>query len=398
MTDTFSTAVRGCEGCWPPPPHVWSYSSLREATECPRRWMLSRARYPKLWDQPGYPPTPNVAALAGDVVHLVLERLAAEFRAAGCLSLADPSAVAVLKSLGGYTKLVDKAITHRLEALAVNPRADKRLVALRTALHTKVPELRQRVQAIVARMPLATRDGPPPGTAVTGTALAPGAHPEQEIFAQSLRLMGRVDLLTIDEDGCDIIDYKTGGPDDHHRDQLRLYALIWNKDEARNPRSLPVRRLIVSYPSRDVDVHPPDAGALDQLAAAASHEIDLAEAALARRPPPAQPEPDLCRMCSVRQLCDDYWASSLTSSSDGGVGNDWFDFEGAVSDRNGARSWLLSSSRSGGPLLLRVPTEKVDFAPGDRVRLLNLRREDDEECPHPVAVLTQSSEVFLLTR
>jgi hypothetical protein len=48
-------------------------------------------------------------------------------------------------------------------------------------------------------------------------------------------------------------------------------------------------------------------------------------------------------------------------------------------------------------LLLRTPSETVPFGVGDRLRLLGLRREEDEEVALPVAVLTSASEVFSLT-
>jgi hypothetical protein len=48
-------------------------------------------------------------------------------------------------------------------------------------------------------------------------------------------------------------------------------------------------------------------------------------------------------------------------------------------------------------LFLRTPSEAVSFGVGDRLRLLGLRREEDEEVALPVAVLTNASEVFSLT-
>ena len=105
--------------------------------------MLSRATYPDLWNHGGYPPRPSLPALIGDVVHGVFEVLLRSFRAQGCTSLADPSAVGVLRNLGGYTKLVEQGIEDQLGKLAENPLAAKRLDQLRTALRVKVPEIRQ---------------------------------------------------------------------------------------------------------------------------------------------------------------------------------------------------------------------------------------------------------------
>ena len=392
-TDTFRTAVRASDGRWPTPPTMWSYSSLRDVEQCPRRWMLSRATYPELWPGWGYPSRPPVAALVGDIVHGVLELLVRRIRDAGCSSLADPGVVGLLKELGGYTRLVEDGIEHRLGELADNPRMASRIDPLRTALRARAPDMRQRVQALVARTPLLLTPTTDVDDAGPSSSLTPGAHPEVELRAPSLRLAGRVDLLVIDDQGCEITDYKTGAPDDHHADQVRLYSLIWSRDDEHNPHSLPVRRLTLSYPTHDVDVAPLDDRALDALAVATTAAIEAAESALQERPPPAVPRPEICGFCGVRQLCNDYWGSQTNLLGEAG---DWFDFEGTVVDQNGSRSWLLATTAEP-VLLLRTPSESVPFSIGDRLRLLVLRREEDEEVTLPVAVLTSASEVFPLT-
>ena len=93
--DHFQTAVRGIAGEWPTAPGLWSYSSLGNAEDCPRRWMLSRADYGELWGGHGYPPRPALPALTGSVVHRCLELLLSAFQAQGSASVADPSAVEV---------------------------------------------------------------------------------------------------------------------------------------------------------------------------------------------------------------------------------------------------------------------------------------------------------------
>ena len=50
---------------WPDPPAEMSVSTNAEIDECPRRWALSAANYPDIWDGRGYPPKLQVAALAG---------------------------------------------------------------------------------------------------------------------------------------------------------------------------------------------------------------------------------------------------------------------------------------------------------------------------------------------
>jgi hypothetical protein len=355
--------------------------------------------YPDLWSHWGYPPRPSLPALVGDVVHGVFEVLLRSFRAKGCTSLADPSAVGVLRELGGYTKLVEQGIEDQLGKLAENPRVGDRLGQLRTALRVKVPEIRQRVQAVIARTPFQSAGtGPTGGDAEQRGALTLGFHPEVELRAPELRLAGRADLLHLELDGCDITDYKTGAPDPHHADQLRRYALLWTRDLEINPTSLPVRHLILAYPSKDVAVEPPTATELDQLAVDTAAKIKTAETALQERPPPAYPEPTMCGFCGVRQLCEDYWMGlpKLRASSQVGSDPDWFDFEGTVIERNGPRSWLVAPARGETTLLLRTTAESVPFNVGDHLRLLDLHRDIDLESTLPIGMLSHVSEVFVV--
>ena len=363
--------------------------------------MLSRASYPDLWTHWGYPPRPSQAALIGDVVHGVLELLLRALRAGGCASLADPRAVGVLKSLGGYTKLVEAGIDQQLEQLVDNPRFGDRLTALRSALRIKVPEIRQRVQAVITRtaFEFVASDPPKAGSGTERGPLAPGFYPEVDLRVPELRLAGRADLVHVAIDGCEITDYKTGAPDPHHADQLRLYALLWTRDLERNPKSLPVTRLVLAYSSHDVAVDPPSIELLEGLADTTAAAITAAETALRERPPPAHREPDVCGSCGVRQLCTDYWLDppKVPVANQAGTDGAWFDFEGTVIERNGPRSWLVESTGNQERVLLRTPTELVPFRVGDHVRLLNLYRESDPELTSPIASFSHFSEAFTLT-
>jgi RecB family exonuclease len=361
--------------------------------------MLSRATYPEVWSGRGYPPRPNVPALLGDVVHRALEIVLREFLARGCVSVRDPSAVVILKDLGGYSKLAERAIRELVDPLADNPRAAPRLDGLRAALLAKVPDIRQRVQVVVSRTALQ----PGPNTASDAPAegerwpLGIGTHPEAALQATDLRLGGRVDLITLAEDGCRITDYKTGAADPHHSDQVRTYALLWTHDGVLNPSALPVRRLTLSYPTHDIDVEVPTGAELVVAAAEMAARIDAADLTLQERPPEARPAEGICRLCGVRQLCEDYWAElAIVPTARGSTGEpQWFDLEATVASQNGPRSWLVTRDADQSTMLLRTPSEGTTFRVGDRVRLLNLLRGNDPEAM-PVGSMTQASEVFML--
>src|SRR5205823_2534020 len=128
-------------------------------------------------------------------------------------------------------------------------------------------------------------------------------------------------------DDCVLTDYKTGAPDEHHTDQLRLYALLWSRDEQVNPRRLRASSLVIAYTTHDELIDGPEQEELEALGNTLENRVSRAEGTLARRPPPAHPAPDMCRLCSVRQLCDDYWESeaALANSPHGAPSGSFVD-------------------------------------------------------------------------
>jgi hypothetical protein len=128
---------------------------------------------------------------------------------------------------------------------------------------------------------------------------------------------------------------------------------------------------------------------VDAIGARVTNADDLTRSA----EPAAQPG-EHCGFCSVRPLCSAYW---LTTSDPAGLkGGAWFDFEGTVAERNGTKSWWLRDhSAQQNPLLLRTTSAQQVFEPGQRLRLLGVRRDEDPDTDAVVAVLTQTSEVFV---
>lgn len=88
---------------WATEPTWMSVSALLNIEACPRRWSLSYAHYPDIWDRRGYPPKPYLAALAGQIIHGALESIIRSLSQAGCSSIHDSVFVSVLRELGGYT-------------------------------------------------------------------------------------------------------------------------------------------------------------------------------------------------------------------------------------------------------------------------------------------------------
>ena len=390
----FDTSVLGHSGAWPRPPSIWSFSSLSEVEECPLRYMLRRATYPSIWDRTGYPDRPLLPTIVGDVIHHCVEAILREFHAQGCQGLDDPCAVEVLKGLGGYSALIQRVITERLEGFDGNPRAAATLANMQTTLGLRVPFIRQRLQQLVSRVDIS-----PASSTRTGSThqqqrypLEAGSHPEVELRAPDMRLVGRVDLLTVKEEHCEIVDYKTGGRHEYHDDQLRMYALLWSLDSELNPNQLPVERLVVSYAEGDHSVGPPSTEELAAIESNVRSRVTLAEGELERRPPTPK-LPETCSVCSVRQMCDAYWESprSLPAPTDA-----FGDFEVLVTGRNGSRSWNVSVEPDSALAILRTPEEAVGFHAGSRIRTLGVSIGRDDDTGTAILTLGRNSEVFEL--
>ena len=139
---------------WPDAPADMTVTTLREIESCTRRWALSAGQYPDLWNGRGYPPRVHLSALSGTVVHHALEVITRALVRAGCSSLHDPTALQVLRGLGGYTKVVNDCIDRTLSRLASNPRAQRVLEFAARTLRAQVPELRTRAQTMLSRVRL----------------------------------------------------------------------------------------------------------------------------------------------------------------------------------------------------------------------------------------------------
>lgn len=389
---------------WPSPPTEMSVSTHAEIAECPRRWALSAADYPELWGGRGYPPKLQVAALAGSVVHLALEIITKQLAHANVLSLSDPSAPQVLKDLGGYTRVVEDCVERILKRYVDNPRASALMEHAQRTLRDQVPTLRARVQSMLSRVRLPkstpsapTASVPKSGGSLPRLPLISGIYPEVEVRAKSIGWKGKVDLLVLGDDACEITDFKTGAADEAHKFQVRAYAVMWRLDDELNPSGRAVDRLVLAYGSQDVDVAPPSASEIDDLGRQLLARRQAAETALDARPPSAHPNTETCRYCAVRQLCDAYWASATQVVSDDGR---FGDIELKITGRHGPTSWDAVVVRARNlpaktPALLRLQQHE-EFKEGTRVRVLDgaLARDSEDDAAPAIVTLGVLSEAY----
>jgi hypothetical protein len=334
-------------------------------------------------------------AVLGEIIHNCLDVILRKLYERGCSSIDDAAATEALRDLGGYSALVEREIAMQVDALQSNPRMTSRVGVFRTTLRTRLPEIRQRVQTMVARARLVPTSGVRVGRpeSETRAPLREGTHPEVSLSVPGLHLAGRADLLTVTHEGCAITDYKTGSPSEHHAEQVRMYQLLWSRDSDRNPDEVPVTTLTLSYATHEASIDPLDPKQLTGLADDLARRVQAAEREVARRPPPARPVLEMCKLCSVRHLCEDYWASSAT----GDDGRDFVDRQGTIAARNGPKSWLLESHRPQRErILLRTTTEQPGFDVGEEVRLLDVVFPRDDDAEMPILTMTASSEVFVV--
>ena len=390
---------------WPDPPAEMTVTSLTEIEACPRRWALGTASYPALWSGRGHPPRVQLNTLAGTVVHFTLETITKSLVRAECPSLQDALAIQVLKDLGGYTKLVNDHIDLALERLANNPRARSRLKYVARSLRQRVPNLRVRVQTMLSGLHLPQVTGSHsqrPASKPRGP-LTVGVFPEIELRARQMGWKGKADLLILTEGRCEITDFKTGAPDECHRFQIGVYALLWSRDTELNPGRRLANRLILRYTSGDVEVPAPTASELDALEHSLIARRDAVGQAVSQLLPEARPNPDNCRYCGVRQLCNEYWTSDTQRQMAEQADDRRFaDVEVTITGRHGPSSWdaRVELSHSAPPetsAVLRT-TEDTEFSAGKRVRILDAAvTVDDEDDTKPVVItLGKFSETYLV--
>lgn len=403
----FDTGVDGARALLEGPPAFWTYSALKEIEACPRRYVLMQANYPELWNGDGYPSLPSPAAVFGDVVHDALEALVKALVRAGCDSLRTPDAIEVVKSLGGYPGVVKTAMERRLGRLKANPRlGPEAFLRLTRVLGDRAEEARAQVQEYLSRMTFPVGTVTAPSGAREGSEMAGGpafrrrpasigTHPEVMLADERLRLTGRVDLLTVRDEGARVADYKTGTEDPAHRDQVNLYALLWTLDRVVNPKRIPVTELVIAYPSHDVRIAAADLPDLNALQEAVRLRIDAADRLAAEVPPQARPDAERCGFCPVKGLCGTYW-SSVPDPADLSDGT-WFDYQGVVGKQNGVRSrWMLDPDTGRKQLLLRTLPTAPSLTEGAAVRLLGIRLEGDAEVEATVAVMASGTEMLKL--
>jgi hypothetical protein len=371
-------------------PERFSYSSLQQLRECPRRWQLRHARY---GDQTGYPEAFSPPAERGRMVHELVSQLFRAMAAAGNPtqgSAAFQAAARELKPLDQAAFLVDEA----RRKLAAHPRGrGQRLSFTPLEIYSAASLLFQREyrpattprrEPRIATRPAdpATRQEEPPAQEALAWRLRrQGVLSEKPLMHPTLPLHGIVDLLLWGQHGAIVVDFKTGAPHASHHEQVQLYGLLWWRQEGHLPEGGEVR-----YGARAEEIAMDEATLL-RLEQQLTAEISQFRTSLVSEAPALVG--DHCHFCPVRPLCDRYWEEPLAAS-------DWVDAEILIEgdDALGLRGTLLTGQAV--RVLLSPPMDglRAELPAGTRTRWLGLRRDD----PAGPLERTAQTEVFSLPK
>jgi CRISPR/Cas system-associated exonuclease Cas4 (RecB family) len=398
---------------WPESPTEMSVSLFRELEDCPRKWALEHAYYPEIWDRYGYPRRIHLAALVGILAHSCIEIIIRELAHVGCGSMQDEKATQVMRSLGGYSDIIGSCIESIIESYEGNPRTKWALDLIHSSLWTRIADIREKVQFLLARMSL-DESGALSGGSVASSysterhsALPYGVHPEVDIQVPAMHWRGRADLVVLTDTTCELVDFKTGQYDEHHEFQMQVYALLWYKDPVLNPSSRPANKLTISYLHESVQVPVPTVESLGNLEADILERTKELLDTISTSPPSPLPCLERCIFCDVRHLCEAYWrirvgADSTAKATKGSL----VDVEITLTQQQSPFSWSVAVD--GGPYLksglctiLRIPPNHYlthCAILGDRLRILDstMILDTSKESESAYLTLSNYSEAYVI--
>lgn len=396
---------------WPELPAPMSYSVLRAMENCPRQWALSRASYGSVWNGKGYPDRLYVGTLVGQVVHGALEKIVQAVNRVSEATAADEIVVTALRTLGGYATVLDGEVERFASRAEANPRVANAGRDVREELRQRGEAMRRDLQLLVSRVRRNVVGGVRASQGGAGErprAVRDGPNAEVTMSDAAGFWKGIADLIVVNGEAVEIVDFKTGEPKPDHSDQLHLYGWLFLQDDDVNPRRLPVVGLRVVYREREEVVEVPSDAEWQNIAAALGERARVARLAVSAASPEARPSEDVCRFCGVRQLCSDYWTRDghMRASGAGGT-TETVDCEVELHEQTAASTWRATVVCGGGVaagenVLVRVPRENACLVgtviAARRARLLSCRltQADAVSAAPTVLALGRMSEVFVV--
>jgi len=400
---------------WQAAPEWMNFHYLVRAERCPRSAALRHATYLQLWNRRGYPDKPSLAALAGMVMHSALSRTIHALANNGVDSFQDARSVAILKSLGGYSKVIAESVADVTKSLAGNPRFELVRLSSVARLNDRIPAIREQMQLQLSRLKWKLQ---PPSFDLAGDLdsdtvasgrlpLEQGTHFETELRHPGIKWRGFADLIQLRDDACTIEDFKSGEPSDDHLLQLQIYALLWSHDEELNPARTAIDRLVICYPDGDriVPYNKKDGAKLTRELQARTEAV---RKAVSGPDSQANLDAERCPKCDVRHLCSEYWTANRATSAGGASAErvQLDDVQLILRSRKGQNTWSAECQLSnhveiGSAVLLRWTPK--DFAvldqlvPGSEVRLSGALISYSEDARLQIVSCSTATDLILLS-
>ena len=382
-----------------------SFHILQEAERCPLASVLRRSQYSQLWNRSGYPKKPIVPAAIGIIVHSSAQRLMRELMKDGVCSTRDEKAIETLRRLGGLSAVIKEEMSAFIQSEQINPRFQSFALAFERNLTNKLPRMRELLQELLSEQQWIVRSSGPRGK-TSADAWSAGAKRfrlrlgtsfEVELREPALKWKGRVDVITVLNNSCSMLDLKTGEPSDTHIEQLRVYSVLWDGDQDLNPDRLPLSELKIFYGSSAVSLDLPTNESLADWRSALTKRTENVLKLLTLSPVPARPSPENCSGCQVKLLCNEYWKLHRQ-----GLDDQFQDIEMKLISKRGDFGWVGEDTRNGSSsreLLLTRPNGGLaywdELASGMRIRITDAHftvREGET----PLVVATTFSEAVLI--
>ena len=372
---------------WQAPPMWMNFHYLVRAEQCPRSAALRYATYSQLWNRRGYPDKPSLSALSGMVIHRTIARIVRALADSGIGSFEDPRSVAILKNLGGYSKVIAESVTDVFQSLAGNPRFELVRLSSLARLNNRLAAIREQVQLQLSRLKWKLQ--PPPldptedldigAVAADRLRLEQGTHFEVELRHPGIKWRGFADLVELRNGLCTIEDFKSGEPSANHLLQLQIYALLWCHDEELNPEKTAIDKLVICYPNgnRIVPYSKKVGTKLTQELQARTVAVRKSISGPESR---ANLDAERCPKCDVRHLCSAYWSERRPASVDcaSPERGQLDDVQLVLKSRKGQTTWSAECQLSnhvpvGSTVLLRWAPKEFEvldqLLPGSNVRL-----------------------------
>lgn len=398
---------------WQAPPEWMNFHYLVRAEQCPRSAALRYATYSQLWNRGGYPDKPSLAALSGMVIHRAIARIVRALADSGIGSFEDPRSVAILKNLGGYSKVIAESVTDVVRSLAGNPRFELVRSSCLSRLNNRLPAIREQVQLQLSRLkwklqPLPidrTEDLDTDVVAGDRLPLEQGTHFEVELRHPGIKWRGFADLIEIRDDLCTIEDFKSGEPSDDHLLQLQIYALLWCHDEELNPEKTAVDKLVICYPKGDRIV-PYSKEMGTKLAQKLQARTVAVRKSISGPESRANLDAERCPKCDVRHLCSAYWTASRPVSADGASPErvQLDDVQLVLQSRKGQNTWSAECQLSnhvpvGSTVLLRWKPKEFavldQLLSGSKVRLSGALISYSEDARLEIVTCSTTTDLIL---